>query len=115
MKIILSLALVLCLSAVMEVSAEPPAYHYQLFTLTIQNNSPYDLVAPGELPPARPELTWSVTPQRAGPGEVVLVYAALNRTGSSIGQKLDQKLSFYTVVVRRSSSSSSPSRSTRAR
>ena len=75
----------------------PPVVHTQVFTLQINNTSPYELLAPDELPP-RPQLTWSVSAEKAAPGQSIVLTAVLNRTGDQPGSPLDAVLPFRTVV-----------------
>jgi hypothetical protein len=78
----------------------PPVVHTQVFTLQINNTSPYELLAPDELPAPRPQLTWSVSTEKAAPGQSMVLTAVLNRTGDQPGLRLSATLPFRTVVVR---------------
>jgi hypothetical protein len=79
---------------------QPQVVHTQVFTLQINNTSPYELLAPDELPAPRPQLTWSVSAEKAAPGQSIVLTAVLNRTGDQPGSPLDAVLPFRTVVVR---------------
>ncbi|ELR22224.1 uncharacterized protein ACA1_035540 [Acanthamoeba castellanii str. Neff] len=98
---VFGLVLVVALSfhAVSAASVDPPpVVHTQVFTLLINNTSPYELLAPDELPAPRPQLTWSVSTEKAAPGQSMVLTAVLNRTGDQPGLRLSATLPFRTVV-----------------